>query len=63
MKSECLKLDVPEMAEKYNLLSLPSNFQLISDFVKKCKNLSVKGGRDDYLFWMNAQNIYFFSAA
>ena len=36
----------------------PSSFKV----VKKYKSLAVEGGRDDYLFWMNAQNI-FFSAA
>ena len=29
-------------------------------FVKKYKSLAVEGGRDDYLFRMNTQNIIFF---
>ena len=29
-------------------------------FVKIYKSLAVEGGQDDYLFWMNAQNIFFF---
>ena len=29
--------------------------------VKKYKNLIVEGGRDDYLFWTNAQNQFFFN--
>ena len=49
------------MAKK-PLLRLPINAQLVSNFVKKYKSLAVEVGRDDYLFWMNAQNI-FFSAA
>ena len=28
-------------------------------FVKKYKSLTMEEGRDDYLFWMNAQNIFF----
>ena len=51
MKS-CLKLEAPELVKK-PLLILPSNAQLV-------QNLAVEGGRDDYLFWMNAQNIFFF---
>ena len=31
MKSECLKLEATEMTDKNDLLSLPSNFQLVSD--------------------------------
>ena len=56
MKSclKCSKLEAPEMAKK-PLLSLPINAQLISN----CKSLAVEGGWDDYLFWMNAQNIFF----
>ena len=34
-----------------------------SQICREVQNLAVvEGGRDDYLFWMNAQNI-FFSAA
>ena len=30
-------------------------------FVKKYKSLAVEGGRDDYLFRMNAQKMFFFN--
>ena len=59
MKSECLKLEAPEMAKKTPLFSLPSNAQLVSNFVKKYKSLGVEGGRNNYLFWVNAQYIFF----
>ena len=49
------------MAKK-TLLSLPSNAQLVSNFVKKYKRLGVEGGRDDYLFLMNAPNLFFSDA-
>ena len=42
------------------LLSLPINARLVANFLKKYKSLAVEGGQADYLFWMNAQNIYFF---
>ena len=48
------------MAKK-PLLSPPSkssNAQLVSS-CRAVQNLAVEGGRDDYLFWMNAQNIFF----
>ena len=45
------------------LLSLPINARLVANFLKKYKSLAVEGGQADYLFWMNAQNIFFFSAA
>ena len=51
-------MEAPEMAKKKPLLSLPSNAEL----VKKYKSLAVEGDRDDYLFWMNAQNIVFSAA-
>ena len=44
------------MAKK-NLLRLSNRLK----FVKIYKSLAVEGGQDDYLFWMNAQNIFFFS--
>ena len=44
------------MAKKTPLLSLQSNAQLVSS----CGELqNLEGGRDDYLFWMNAQYIFF----
>ena len=49
------------MAKKA-LLSLPSNAQLVSNFVKKYKSLAMEGGRDDYLFLMNAPNLFFSDA-
>ena len=45
------------MPKRKLLLSLPSNAQLVS--VKEYKSLAVEGYRDDYLFCMNAQNIFF----
>ena len=45
------------MAKK-PLLSPPSNAQLVASS-REVQNLAVEGGRDDYLFWMNAQNIFF----
>ena len=45
------------MAKK-PLPSPPSNAQLVSS-CREVQNLAVEGGRDDYLFWMNAQNIFF----
>ena len=45
------------MAKK-PLLSPPSNAQLVAS-CREVQNLAVEGGRDDYLFWMNAQNIFF----
>ena len=51
MKSclKCLKLEAPEMAVRFK-------------YAKNYKSLAVEGGRDDYLFWINARN-NFFSAA
>ena len=59
MKSclKCLKLEAPEMAKK-PLLSPPNNAQLVSS-CREVQNLAVEGRRDDYLVWMNAQNIFF----
>ena len=45
------------MAKK-PLPSPPSNAQLVSS-CREVQNLAVEGGRDDYRFWMNAQNIFF----
>ena len=45
------------MAKK-PLLSLPSNAQLVSS-CREVQNLAVEGSRDDYLFQMNAQNLFF----
>ena len=45
------------MAKK-PLLSPPSIAHLVSS-CREVQNLAVEGGRDDYLFWMNAQNIFF----
>ena len=48
------------MAKK-PLLSPPSkssNAQLVSS-CRAVQNLALEGGRDDYRFWMNAQNICF----
>ena len=45
------------MAKK-PLLSPPSNAQLVSS-CREVQNLAVEGRRDDYLVWMNAQNIFF----
>ena len=47
------------MAKK-PLLSLPINAQARFKFVKKYKSLTVEGDQDYYLFWTNAQNIFFF---
>ena len=55
------RLEAPEMAKK-TLLSLPSNAQLVSNFVKKYQRLAVEGGRDDYLFLMNAPKLLFSDA-
>ena len=47
--------------QKKPLLSPPiksSNAQLVSS-CRAVQNLAVEGGRDDYLSWMNAQNIFF----
>ena len=30
-----------------------------SQICREVQNLAVEGGRDDYLFWMNGQNIFF----
>ena len=49
------------MAKK-TLLSLPSNAQLVSNFVKKYQRLAVEGGLDDYLFLMNAPKLLFSDA-
>ena len=49
------------MAKK-TVLSLPSNAQLVSNFVKKYTCLAVEGGWDDYLFLMNAPNLFFSDA-
>ena len=46
------------MAKK-PLLSLPSNAQLVSNLKRSTKAFLWKGTGDDYLFWMNAQNIFF----
>ena len=53
------KIRGPLRGQKSPLLSLPSNAQLVSNFVKKYKSLAVEGGRHDYLFWVNVQNIFF----
>ena len=61
MKSECLKLEAPEMADKTICLVCqvtPSSSQSCKEVQKPC----CQRGQDDYLFWMNAQNT-FFSAA
>ena len=58
MKSE--RLEAPEMAKK-TLLSLPST-QLVPTFVKKYKSLAVEGGRDDYVYLMNAPNLFYSDA-
>ena len=55
------RLEAPEMAKK-TLLSLPSNAQLVSNFVKKYQRLAVEGGLDDYLFLMNAPKLLFSDA-
>ena len=56
MKS-CLKLEAPELVKKRCLVCqvTPSSAQVC----REVQNLAVEGGRDDYLFWMNAQNIFF----
>ena len=43
---------------KKPLLSLPSKAQLVSS-CREVQNLAVEGNRDDYLFWMNARNLFF----
>ena len=49
------KLEAPEMAKK-TLLNLPSNAQL----AQICKEVQKPCcGRDDCLFWMNAQYKYY----
>ena len=45
------------MAKK-PLLSLPSNAQLVSS-CREAQNLDVEGSRGDYLFRMNAPNLFF----
>ena len=47
------------MAKKH--LCLQSNAQLVLS-CREVQNLAVEGGRDDYLFWMNARNIFFLAA-
>ena len=44
---------------KKPLLNLPSKAQLVSTSCREVQNLAVEGNRDDYLFWMNAQNLFF----
>ena len=46
------------MAKKKTLLTLASNAQLVSS-CREVQNLAVEGSRDDDLFWMNAQNLFF----
>ena len=59
MKSflKCLKLEAPEMVKILCLVCqvTPSSSQIC----REVQNLAVEGGRDDQLFWMNAQNIFF----
>ena len=59
---KCLKLEAAEMAKKPLLIVCQYQRPACFKFGKKYKSLAVEGGRDDYLFWMNAQTI-FFSAA
>ena len=45
------------MAKKNTVRQLtPSSFQICKEIQKPCCGR----GRDDYLFWMNSQNIFFF---
>ena len=61
MKSclKCLKLEAPELVKK-NLCLVCQVTPSSSQICREVQNLAVEGGRDDDLFWMNAQNIFFF---
>ena len=60
MKSclKCLKLEVPELVKK-NLCLVCQVTPSSSQICREVQNLAVEGGRDDHLFCMNAQNIFF----
>ena len=62
MKSclKCLKLEAPELVKK-NLCLVCQVTPSSSQICREVQNLAVEGGRDDDLFWMNAQNIFFSS--
>ena len=52
MKSECFKVEAPEMAKKKNLC-------LVCQVTLSSSQICREVNRDDYLFWMNAQYIFF----
>ena len=52
MKSECFKLEAPEMAKKKTLW-------LVCQVTLSSSQICREVDRDDYLFWMNAQYIFF----
>ena len=64
MKSclKCLKLEASNLVKK-NLCLVCQVTPSTSQICREVQNLAVEGGRDGYLVWVNAQNLFFFSAA